>query len=165
MQDVVDFYNNTDGVDVHQWESVLTEYLDIHDNRIINKVCIFAGKYSKLEQHLTVDIFSLPNRTFDYPDWFYPMKTALSMIRSSINDNVRIPIKRDYYNIIKNVKGVELENGVCIENGSVVKDSNYDKYISNLEDIIEDEIRYIIDIPYRKVRLRKQKLNEINQTI
>jgi len=144
-------------------ESVLVEYLDVVDNKIMNKVCIFAGKYSKLEQHLTVNNFSL--HPFEYPEWFFPLKTALSMIRSSINDNARIPIKRDYYNIIKNIKGIELENGVCIENGLVVKDYNYDKYISNLELIIDDEIRYIIDIPYRKVRLRKQKLNEINQTI
>lgn len=58
-----------------------------------------------------------------------------------------------------------MENGICIENGFVVKDKNYNKYISDLELIIDDEIKYIIDISYRKVRLRKQKLTEINQII
>jgi hypothetical protein len=48
---------------------------DVVDNKIMNKVCIFAGKYSKLEQHLTVNNFSshIMNRPFEYPEWFFPL--------------------------------------------------------------------------------------------
>jgi len=148
------------------------------DSRNINvhieKISVFIEKYSQLDEYLKsmnhpASLYSaqstIQSINDNLPSWFIKIEDVLIRLQTRIDNfmthNSRITIKREFYNMFTDKKGYELINGVCVEDGIMIKDKSYNILLKKLELVIDDEIEYILNPKYRKIKLRKDKLERV----
>jgi len=180
--DIEYFFNNHVFISssncLSKWKPILSKKFLLDDDSVYTKICDFLERYSELDKHikllsshynfnspLSSPISSLPQLSSqqELPSWYIELPDVIERFNRIFEEAnfTRLSIIREYYNILSNKKGIELDGGILIEEGNIIKNKSYYSIISKIEDMIDDEIKYLTNLEYRKVALRKDKLNSL----
>lgn len=172
MVDIKSFFDSINFDETNalkKWFDVIkSSGISISDEKMMIKLCVFVEKYSILEDYINNfmihNLMSPPNKN-NYPSWYIPLidviKKFSKVIDCFMTNNSRFPIKCEFYNIITNKKGIELTNGIIIEDGNIIKNSSIQSIYNKLNVVIDREIDFFMFPEKRKLLLRKEKLNSL----
>ncbi|MCK9445447.1 hypothetical protein M0Q50_00970 [bacterium] len=176
MVDIKSFFDSINFDETNalkKWFDVIkSSGISISDEKMMIKLCVFVEKYSRLEDHINncmkYALMSPPNSYYNknnYPSWYIPLidviKKFSKVIDCFMTNNSRFPIKCEFYNIITNKKGIELTNGIIIEDGNIIKNSSIQSIYNKLNVVIDREIDFFMFPEKRKLLLRKEKLDSL----
>ena len=155
---------------VSKWKSIVSRTICIDDEKIYEKICVFIEKYSALDEHIRRLLSPYSPLTSSplcnnilFPSWYIELPEVINRFDSIFEgaDFARLSVIGEYYNILTNKKGIKLEGDILIEEGKIIKNKNYYSIISKIEDMVDNEIKYLTNLEYRKVVLRKDKLDSL----
>lgn len=158
--------NNNNIIKIYdKWKPMLKKLIKIKNNdKIFDEMSLFSEIYSKIS-----DIFKNNhyNMISSYTNDFIPLETALKMIINDIekmiiyDDDMKLNIVNEYYNVITGERGLLLENGIRVENDKFLNIENQEKVDKKLLNIIERRIEYILSKSKRKILDRELKIKRI----
>jgi len=152
---------------VRKWKPVIISYIDI-DNDVVNeKLCLFAEYYQLTYDKISS--FQVVSTTFqnNISKDIFDLKTSFQHIIDELkifiveNDFTKLKIIEEYYNVMTGKKGMLLDGGIRIEDGKLLNPKHQKKIDSELIKNIDRSIEFVLKPEMRNMLLRTKKIERI----
>ena len=156
---------------IHKWSNVL-DNANILKNKFLREEISKIMEIYQIMENDVPKIAPTPspyvrNNEPSFPEGYIELPYVIKMMKDNIdvfirdNNDIKLNIINEYYNVVTGKKGYLLENDIRIEDGVFLNEKHQEKVDMELKKIIDNTLEFILEPSKRIVFEREKKLKRI----